>query len=197
MHGPGSAGGGTLLSHHWRLIVAITAATIATSFFVTYFTSSTKWEASDLVRVGPPTLQRDFSGDPAYTNQVLQTVQQIASDPAVVEDAWREAGVAPSRGESDPNTVTVEARQDSELLRFSVTDEDPERAQGTLQAMLTESESAVDRIYGRSLSFTPVAAVGQVSEVGPPYLLNGIAAGVAGLLLGFAFAALVERGYAL
>ena len=74
----------------------MTIAAIGMSVAVTYFTSSTQWEARDLVRVGPPALKRDFSGDPAYTNQVLQTVQQIASDPAVVDAAWRDAGVAPA-----------------------------------------------------------------------------------------------------
>jgi capsular polysaccharide biosynthesis protein len=173
----------------------MTIAAIGMSVAVTYFTSSTQWEARDLVRVGPPALKRDFSGDPAYTNQVLQTVQQIASDPAVIDAAWRDAGVAPAEGEPDPNTVTVEAQQDSELLRFRVVDDNSDAAQQTLQSLLAEAESAVDRIYRRSLSFTPIDAVGEVSEVHPPYLLNAIAAGVAGLLLGFAVAALIERGY--
>ncbi len=174
----------------------MTLAAIAMSVAVTYFTSSTKWEASDLVRVGPPALPRTFS-DPAYINQVLQTIQQIASDQTVVDAAWRDAGVARSPGEPDPNSVFVEAQQDSELLRFRVIDEDPGLAQKTLGAMLSESQSAVDRIYGRSLSFTPVDAVGEVNEVHPAYVLNGIAAGVAGLLLGFAVAALIERRHAL
>jgi capsular polysaccharide biosynthesis protein len=175
----------------------MTLGAIGLSVVLTYVTSSTKWEASNLVRVGPPALKRDFSGDPAYTNQVLQTVRQIATDQAVVDAAWRDAGETTSPGEGDPNTVSVEAQQDSELLRFSVVDNDRGSAQLTLQAMLSESESAVDRIYGRSLSFTPVDTVGEVTEVRPTYLLNGIAAAVAGLLLGFAVAALIERGYAL
>ncbi len=195
-HRPPGIGAGTLLSLHWRLIVGMTIAAIAVSAAVTSFTSSTKWEASDLARVGPPALPRTFS-DPAYINQVLQTVQQIASDQGVVHAAWRDAGVAPASGEPDPNTVSVEARQDTELLRFSVVDEDSGLAQRTLEAMLREAKSAVDRIYGHSLSFTPVDAQGEISEVHPAYLLNGLAAGIAGLLLGFAIAGLLERGYAL
>jgi hypothetical protein len=175
----------------------MTLGAIALSVALTYATSSTKWEASNLVRVGPPTLKRDFSGDPAYTNQVLQTVRQIATDQAVVDAAWSDAGVVVSPGGPDPNTVAVEAQQDSELLRFSVVDNDRGLAQLTLQAMLSESESAVDRIYGRSLSFTPVDAIGEVTEVRPTYVLNGIAAAVAGLLLGFAVAAAIERRYRL
>ena len=192
----GGVGAGTLLAHHWRLIVGMVITAIAVSVAVTYFTSSTKWQASELARVGPPALPRSFS-DPAYINQVLQTVQQIASDQAVVDAAWADAGVAPSPGEPDPNTVAVEAQQDTELMRFSVVDKDSALAQQTLKAMLTESERAVRRIYGRSLSFTPVDTEGQITEVHPAYLINGLAAGVAGLLLGFAVAALIERGYAL
>ena len=88
--------GGSLLSHHWRLIAAMTIVAIGVSVAVTYLTSSTQWEARDLVRVGPPALKRDFSGDPAYTNQVLQTVQQIASDQAVVDAAWNDASRMPA-----------------------------------------------------------------------------------------------------
>jgi capsular polysaccharide biosynthesis protein len=196
--GSGGDGGGaaTLLSEHWRLIAAMTMIAVAVSVAATYLTSSTRWEATDLVRVGPPAIPRTFS-DPAYINQVLQTVQRIASDEAVVDAAWRDAGVSRPSGEPDPNAVSVEAEQDTELLRFTVVDDDPGVAQKTLEAMLDESRRAVDRIYGNSLSFTPVDAGGEVSEVRPAYLLNALAAGVAGLLLGFAIAALIERWYAL
>lgn len=193
--GPGDLGGGSLVSHHWLLIAAMTVVAIGVSVAATYLTSTTRWEASNLVRVGPPALPRSFS-DPAYINQVLQTVQQIASDQPVVDAAWRDAGLDRSPGDPDPNTVSVEAQRDSELLRFSVVDEHSDPAQRTLKAMLAESRAAVDHVYGRSLSFTPVDAVGEVSEVHPPYVLNGLAAGVAGLLLGFAVAALIERRYA-
>ena len=183
-----------LFRYHWWLILGMTVAAVAISVAVTYLTSSTKWEASNLARVGPPALPRTFS-DPAYINQVLQTVQQIASDQAVVDAAWSDAGVAPSPGQPDPNTVSVDARQDTELLRFSVIDDDQGGAQRTLNAMLLESRSAVNRIYGPSLSFTPVDTQAQISEVHPAYVLNGLAAAVAGLLLGFAFAALIEKRY--
>lgn len=187
-----------VLKKRWALITAITLIAALTSGILIFFVMKPVYQASTTLIVGKKAIEGSQQanqlldyGNIMANQQLAKTYETIAKSRTVGERVVRDLNLQLS-SESLASKVTVTSIKNTEVLQFTVKDNDPNLAASIANTMAQEFSKAIIEIKKvDSVSIIDQAVTPQ-NPVQPDKKQNLLMAAVLGLMGGIALAYLLE-----
>jgi capsular polysaccharide biosynthesis protein len=154
-----------------------------------------RYEASVTILVGQDSGISKNPADAAGLQQLTQTLAQAVNSRPVTEAVAERLRAPDLSAGSISENLTAEQVPDTQFIRVSYQDTDPQRARVVANTIGSEFSTQVERISADASAITATVwerAVTPTEPVSPKPIRNGVLAMVAGLILGLALAFLVE-----
>lgn len=185
---------GTILQRRKRVIGAVLVLALAATALIT-FLEPVRYQAVATIRVETASVPGSGSGADAldYSDRLLNTYTQILRTRPVREELARRLGV------SEPPEVAVSVPANTELLRITVEDSNPERAATAANILAEEARSSLLEEYAVAEVPQPDAvsivepATAPSAPASPNLVLNGLLGALFGLVGGVAMAVVRDR----